>query len=301
MNNQKLKLPFAAITVLCWFLFTVYLIGSMIIKINDMGIPMDFLFENYGINWIPSIVSLLLLTLVLFSRTRSFMLPLAILIQLSTLSSYVYTFFINSNFTELLRYTSEDFVYGNTLYAVAFGVITIYAFLFSIICLSGKNKPLSIVFFIIYLILFVLYVGSNIICSVALQYTVESNIEMCLNLVSYFFLGIWIAFPYKYNKAAQANFPQYTYGANQQFNQSQYQNSQYNDSFNNQQQSSQQYNQYTQQNPQQFKQTAKYNYPASQSSFTQTENYNKPKTCPSCGAPLNDDDIYCGICGTKCN
>lgn len=77
MNNQKLKLPFAAITVLCWFLFTVYLIGSMIIKINDMGIPMDFLFENYGINWIPSIVSLLLLTLVLFSRTRSFMLPLA--------------------------------------------------------------------------------------------------------------------------------------------------------------------------------------------------------------------------------
>lgn len=130
MNNQKLKLPFAAITVLCWFLFTVYLIGSMIIKINDMGIPMDFLFENYGINWIPSIVSLLLLTLVLFSRTRSFMLPLAILIQLSTLSSYVYTFFIKSNFTELLRYTSEDFVYGNTLYAVAFGIITIYAFLF---------------------------------------------------------------------------------------------------------------------------------------------------------------------------
>lgn len=289
MNNQKLKLPFAAITVLCWFLFTVYLIGSMIIKINDMGIPMDFLFENYGINWIPSIVSLLLLTLVLFSRTRSFMLPLAILIQLSTLSSYVYTFFIKSNFTELLRYTSEDFVYGNTLYAVAFGIITIYAFLFSILCLSGKNKPLSIVFFIIYLILFLLYVGSNIICSVALQYTVESNIEMCLNLVSYFFLGIWIAFPYKYNKAAQASFPQYTYGANQQSNQSQYQNSQYNDSFNNQQ------------NPQQFKQTAQYNYPAGQSSFTQTENYNKPKTCPSCGAPLNDDDIYCGSCGTKCN
>ncbi|MGN0565769.1 MAG: zinc-ribbon domain-containing protein [Candidatus Limousia pullorum] len=32
-----------------------------------------------------------------------------------------------------------------------------------------------------------------------------------------------------------------------------------------------------------------------------TENYNKPKTCPSCGAPLNDDDIYCGSCGTKCN
>lgn len=189
MNNQKLKLPFAAITVLCWFLFTVYLIGSMIIKINDMGIPMDFLFENYGINWIPSIVSLLLLTLVLFSRTRSFMLPLAILIQLSTLSSYVFTFFIKSNFTELLRYTSEDFVYGNTLYAVAFGVITIYAFLFSIICLSGKNKPLSIVFFIIYLILFLLYVGSNIICSIALQYTVESNIEMCLDLVSYFFLA----------------------------------------------------------------------------------------------------------------
>lgn len=268
----------------------------MIIKINDMGIPMDFLFENYGINWIPSIVSLLLLTLVLFSRTRSFMLPLAILIQLSTLSSYVYTFFIKSNFTELLRYTSEDFVYGNTLYAVAFGVITIYAFLFSIICLSGKNKPLSIVFFIIYLILFLLYVGSNIICSIALQYTVESNIEMCLNLVSYFFLGIWIAFPYKYNKAAQASFPQYTYGANQQSNQSQYQNSQYNDSFNNQQ-----YNQYTQQKPQQFKQNAKYNYPAGQSSFTQTENYNKPKTCPSCGAPLNDDDIYCGICGTRCN
>ena len=297
MNNQKLKLPFAAITVLCWFLFTVYLIGSMIIKINDMGIPMDFLFENYGINWIPSIVSLLLLTLVLFSRTRSFMLPLAILIQLSTLSSYVYNFFIKSNFTELLRYTSEDFVYGNTLYAVAFGIITIYAFLFSIICLSGKNKPLSIVFFIIYLILFVLYVGSNIICSIALQYTVESNIEMCLNLVSYFFLGIWIAFQYKYNKAAQASFPQYTYGANQQFNQSQYQNSQYNDSFNNQQQSSQPYSQY----PQQFKQTAKYNYPAGQSSFTQTENYNKPKTCPSCGAPLNDDDIYCGSCGTKCN
>lgn len=289
MNNQKLKLPFAAITVLCWFLFTVYLIGSMIIKINDMGIPMDFLFENYGINWIPSIVSLLLLTLVLFSRTRSFMLPLAILIQLSSLSSYVYTFFIKSNFTELLRYTSEDFVYGNTLYAVAFGIITIYAFLFSIICLSGKNKPLSIVFFIIYLILFLLYVGSNIICSIALQYTVESNIEMCLNLVSYFFLGIWIAFPYKYNKAAQASFPQYTYGANQQFNQSQYQNSQYDDSFNNQQ------------NPQQFNQTAKYNYPAGQNSFTQTENYNKPKTCPSCGAPLNDDDIYCGICGTKCN
>lgn len=297
MNNQKLKLPFAAITVLCWFLFTVYLIGSIIIKINDMGIPMDFLFENYGINWIPSIVSLLLLTLVLFSRTRSFMLPLAILIQLSTLSSYVYTFFIKSNFTELLRYTSEDFVYGNTLNAVAFGVITIYAFLFSIICLSGKNKPLSIVFFIIYLILFLLYVGSNIICSIALQYTVESNIEMCLDLVSYFFLGIWIAFPYKYNKAAQANFPQYTYGSNQQFNQSQYQNSQYNDSFNNQQQSSQPYSQY----PQQFKQTAKYNYPAGQSSFTQTENYNKPKTCPSCGAPLNDDDIYCGSCGTKCN
>lgn len=289
MNNQKLKLPFAAITVLCWFLFTVYLIGSMIIKINDMGIPMDFLFENYGINWIPSIVSLLLLTLVLFSRTRSFMLPLAILIQLSTLSSYVYTFFIKSNFTELLRYTSEDFVYGNTLNAVAFGVITIYAFLFSIICLSGKNKPLSIVFFIIYLILFLLYVGSNIICSIALQYTVESNIEMCLDLVSYFFLGIWIAFPYKYNKAAQASFPQYTYGANQQSNQSQYQNSQYNDSFNNQQ------------NPQQFNQTAKYNYPAGQSSFTQTENYNKPKTCRSCGAPLNDDDIYCGSCGTKCN
>lgn len=131
--------------------------------------------------------------------------------------------------------------------------------------------------------------GSNIICSVALQYTVESNIEMCLNLVSYFFLGIWIAFPYKYNKAAQASFPQYTYGANQQSNQSQYQNSQYNDSFNNQQ------------NPQQFKQTAQYNYPAGQSSFTQTENYNKPKTCPSCGAPLNDDDIYCGSCGTKCN
>ena len=289
MNNQKLKLPFAAITVLCWFLFTVYLIGSMIIKINDMGIPMDFLFENYGINWIPSIVSLLLLTLVLFSRTRSFMLPLAILIQLSSLSSYVYTFFIKSNFTELLRYTSEDFVYGNTLYAVAFGIITIYAFLFSIICLSGKNKPLSIVFFIIYLILFLLYVGSNIICSIALQYTVESNIEMCLDLVSYFFLGIWIAFPYKYNKAAQASFPQYTYGANQQFNQSQYQNSQYDDSFNNQQ------------NPQQFNQTAKYNYPAGQNSFTQTENYNKPKTCPSCGAPLNDDDIYCGSCGTKCN
>lgn len=289
MNNQKLKLPFAAITVLCWLLFTVYLIGSMIIKINDMGIPMDFLFENYGINWIPSIVSLLLLTLVLFSRTRSFMLPLAILIQLSTLSSYVYTFFIKSNFTELLRYTSEDFVYGNTLYAVAFGIITIYAFLFSIICLSGKNKPLSIVFFIIYLILFVLYVGSNIICSIALQYTVESNIEMCLDLVSYFFLGIWIAFPYKYNKAAQASFPQYTYGANQQSNQSQYQNSQYNDSFNNQQ------------NPQQFNQTAKYNYPAGQSAFTQTENYNKPKTCRSCGAPLNDDDIYCGSCGTKCN
>lgn len=296
MNNQKLKLPFAAITVLCWFLFTVYLIGSMIIKINDMGIPMDFLFENYGINWISSIVSLLLLTLVLFSRTRSFMLPLAILVQLSTLSSYVYNFIINSDFTELLGRTSEDFVYGNTLNAVAFGVITIYAFLFSIICLSGKNKPLSIVFFIIYLILFLLYVGSNIICSIALQYTVESNIEMCLNLVSYFFLGIWIAFPYKYNKGAQANFQQYTYGANQQFNQSQYQNSQYNDSFNNQQ-----YNQYTQQNPQQFKQTAKYNYPAGQSSFTQTENYNKPKTCPSCGAPLNDDDIYCGICGTKCN
>ena len=131
--------------------------------------------------------------------------------------------------------------------------------------------------------------GSNIICSIALQYTVESNIEMCLNLVSYFFLGIWIAFPYKYNKAAQADFPQYTYGSNQQFNQSQYQNSQYNDSFNNQQ------------NPQQFKQTAQYNYPAGQSSFTQTENYNKPKTCPSCGAPLNDDDIYCGSCGTRCN
>lgn len=296
MNNQKLKLPFAAITVLCWFLFTVYLIGSMIIKITDMGIPTDFLFENYGITWIPSIVSLLLLTLVLFSRTRSFMLPLAILIQLSSLSSYVYNFIINSDFTELLGRTSEDFVYGNTLNAVAFGVITIYAFLFSIICLSGKNKPLSIVFFIIYLILFLLYVGSNIICSIALQYTVESNIEMCLDLVSYFFLGIWIAFPYKYNKAAQANFPQYTYGSNQQFNQSQYQNSQYNDSFNNQQ-----YNQYTQQNPQQFKQTAKYNYPAGQSSFTQTENYNKPKTCPSCGAPLNDDDIYCGSCGTKCN
>lgn len=288
MNNQKLKLPFAAITVLCWFLFTVYLIGSMIIKLTDIGMHMDFLFETYGINWIPSIVSLLLLNLVLFSRTRSFMLPLAILVQLSTLSSYIYTFFIKSNFTDLLRYTSEDFVYGNTLYAVAFGVITIYAFLFSIICLSSKNKPLSIVFFIIYLILFLLYVGSNIICSIALQYTVESNIEMCLDLVSYFFLGIWIAFPYKYNKAAQANFPQYTYGANQQFNQSQYQNSQYNDSFNNQQ------------NPQQFKQTAKYNYPAGQSSFTQTENYNKPKTCPSCGAPLNDDDIYCGSCGTKC-
>lgn len=296
MNNQKLKLPFAAITVLCWFLFTVYLIFSTFIKLMDMGVYPDFIFETYSISWIPSIVSLLLLTLVLFSRTRSFMLPLAILIQLSTLSSYVYNFFIKSNFTELLRYTSEDFVYGNTLYAVAFGIITIYAFLFSIICLSGKNKPLSIVFFIIYLILFVLYVGSNIICSIALQYTVESNIEMCLNLVSYFFLGIWIAFPYKYNKAAQASFPQYTYGANQQFNQSQYQNSQYNDSFNNQQ-----YNQYTQQNPQQFKQTAKYNYPAGQSSFTQTENYNKPKTCPSCGAPLNDDDIYCGSCGTKCN
>lgn len=296
MNNQKLKLPFAAITVLCWFLFTVYLIGSMIIKLTDIGIHMDFLFENYGINWIPSIVSLLLLTLVLFSRTRSFMLPLAILVQLSTLSSYVYNFIINSDFTELLGRTSEDFVYGNTLYAVAFGIITIYAFLFSIICLSGKNKPLSIVFFIIYLILFLLYVGSNIICSIALQYTVESNIEMCLNLVSYFFLGIWIAFPYKYNKAAQANFPQYTYGSNQQFNQSQYQNSQYNDSFNNQQ-----YNQYTQQNPQQFKQTAKYNYPTGQNQFTQTENYNKPKTCPSCGAPLNDDDVYCGSCGTKCN
>ncbi len=297
MNNQKLKLPFAAITVLCWLLFSVYLIFSTFIKLMDMGVYPDFIFETYSISWIPSIVSLLLLTLVLFSRTRSFMLPLAILIQLSTLSSYVYTFFIKSNFTELLRYTSEDFVYGNTLYAVAFGVITIYAFLFSIICLSGKNKPLSIVFFIIYLILFLLYVGSNIICSIALQYTVESNIEMCLNLVSYFFLGIWIAFPYKYNKAAQANFPQYTYGSNQQFNQSQYQNSQYNDSFNNQQQSSQPYSQY----PQQFKQTAKYNYPAGQSSFTQTENYNKPKTCRSCGAPLNDDDIYCGICGTKCN
>lgn len=297
MNNQKLKLPFAAITVLCWLLFSVYLIFSTFIKLMDMGVYPDFIFETYSISWIPSIVSLLLLTLVLFSRTRSFMLPLAILIQLSTLSSYVYTFFIKSNFTELLRYTSEDFVYGNTLYAVAFGVITIYAFLFSIICLSGKNKPLSIVFFIIYLILFLLYVGSNIICSIALQYTVESNIEMCLDLVSYFFLGIWIAFPYKYNKAAQANFPQYTYGSNQQFNQSQYQNSQYNDSFNNQQQSSQPYSQY----PQQFKQTAKYNYPAGQSSFTQTENYNKPKTCPSCGAPLNDDDIYCGICGTKCN
>lgn len=289
MNNQKLKLPFAAITVLCWLLFSVYLIFSTFIKLMDMGVYPDFIFETYSISWIPSIVSLLLLTLVLFSRTRSFMLPLAILIQLSTLSSYVYTFFIKSNFTELLRYTSEDFVYGNTLYAVAFGIITIYAFLFSIICLSGKNKPLSIVFFIIYLILFLLYVGSNIICSIALQYTVESNIEMCLNLVSYFFLGIWIAFPYKYNKAAQASFPQYTYGANQQSNQSQYQNSQYNDSFNNQQ------------NPQQFKQTAQYNYPAGQSSFTQTENYNKPKTCPSCGAPLNDDDIYCGICGTKCN
>lgn len=296
MNNQKLKLPFAAITVLCWLLFSVYLIFSTFIKLMDMGVYPDFIFETYSISWIPSIVSLLLLTLVLFSRTRSFMLPLAILIQLSTLSSYVYTFFIKSNFTELLRYTSEDFVYGNTLNAVAFGVITIYAFLFSIICLSGKNKPLSIVFFIIYLILFLLYVGSNIICSIALQYTVESNIEMCLDLVSYFFLGIWIAFPYKYNKAAQANFPQYTYGSNQQFNQSQY-----NDSFNNQQQSSQQYNQYTQQNPQQFKQTAKYNYPTSQSSFNQTENYNKPKTCRSCGAPLNDDDIYCGICGTKCN
>lgn len=296
MNNQKLKLPFAAITVLCWLLFSVYLIFSTFIKLMDMGVCPDFIFETYGISWIPSIVSLLLLTLVLFSRTRSFMLPLAILIQLSTLSSYVYTFFIKSNFTELLRYTSEDFVYGNTLNAVAFGVITIYAFLFSIICLSGKNKPLSIVFFIIYLILFLLYVGSNIICSIALQYTVESNIEMCLDLVSYFFLGIWIAFPYKYNKAAQANFPQYTYGSNQQFNQSQY-----NDSFNNQQQSSQQYNQYTQQNPQQFKQTAKYNYPTSQSSFNQTENYNKPKTCRSCGAPLNDDDIYCGSCGTRCN
>lgn len=296
MNNQKLKLPFAAITVLCWLLFSVYLIFSTFIKLMDMGVYPDFIFETYSISWIPSIVSLLLLTLVLFSRTRSFMLPLAILIQLSTLSSYVYTFFIKSNFTELLRYTSEDFVYGNTLNAVAFGVITIYAFLFSIICLSGKNKPLSIVFFIIYLILFLLYVGSNIICSIALQYTVESNIEMCLDLVSYFFLGIWIAFPYKYNKAAQASFPKYTYGANQQSNQSQYQNSQYNDSFNNQQ-----YNQYTQQNPQQFKQTAQYNYPAGQSSFTQTENYNKPKTCPSCGAPLNDDDIYCGICGTKCN
>lgn len=289
MNNQKLKLPFAAITVLCWLLFSVYLIFSTFIKLMDMGVYPDFIFETYSISWIPSIVSLLLLTLVLFSRTRSFMLPLAILIQLSTLSSYVYTFFIKSNFTELLRYTSEDFVYGNTLYAVAFGVITIYAFIFSILCLSGKNKPLSIVFFIIYLILFLLYVGSNIICSIALQYTVESNIEMCLDLVSYFFLGIWIAFPYKYNKAAQASFPQYTYGANQQFNQSQYQNSQYNDSFNNQQ------------NPQQFKQTAQYNYPAGQSSFTQTENYNKPKTCRSCGAPLNDDDIYCGSCGTKCN
>lgn len=297
MNNQKLKLPFAAITVLCWLLFSVYLIFSTFIKLMDMGVYPDFIFETYSISWIPSIVSLLLLTLVLFSRTRSFMLPLAILIQLSSLSSYVYTFFIKSNFTELLRYTSEDFVYGNTLNAVAFGVITIYAFLFSIICLSGKNKPLSIVFFIIYLILFLLYVGSNIICSIALQYTVESNIEMCLDLVSYFFLGIWIAFPYKYNKAAQASFPQYTYGANQQSNQSQYQNSQYNDSFNNQQQSSQPYSQY----PQQFKQTAKYNYPAGQSSFTQTENYNKPKTCRSCGAPLNDDDIYCGSCGTKCN
>lgn len=297
MNNQKLKLPFAAITVLCWLLFSVYLIFSTFIKLMDMGVYPDFIFETYSISWIPSIVSLLLLTLVLFSRTRSFMLPLAILIQLSTLSSYVYTFFIKSNFTELLRYTSEDFVYGNTLYAVAFGIITIYAFLFSIICLSGKNKPLSIVFFIIYLILFLLYVGSNIICSIALQYTVESNIEMCLRLISCFFLGIWIAFPYKYNKAAQASFPQYTYGANQQSNQSQYQNSQYNDSFNNQQQSSQPYSQY----PQQFNQTAKYNYPAGQSSFTQTENYNKPKTCRSCGAPLNDDDIYCGICGTKCN
>lgn len=299
MNNQKLKLPFAAITVLCWFLFTVYLIGSMIIKLTDIGMHMDFLFETYGISWIPSIVSLLLLTLVLFSRTRSFMLPLAILVRLSTLSSYVYNFII-TDLIFLLGRASEDFVYGNTLYAVAFGIITIYAFLFSIICLSGKNKPLSIVFFIIYLILFLLYVGSNIICSIALQYTVESNIEMCLNLVSYFFLGIWIAFPYKYNKGAQANFPQYTYGSNQQFNQSQYQNSQYNDSFNNQQ-SSQQYSQYTQQNPQQFKQTAKYNYPAGQSSFTQTENYNKPKTCRSCGAPLNDDDIYCGSCGTRCN
>lgn len=241
MNNQKLKLPFAAITVLCWLLFSVYLIFSTFIKLMDMGVYPDFIFETYGISWIPSIVSLLLLTLVLFSRTRSFMLPLAILIQLSTLSSYVYTFFIKSNFTELLRYTSEDFVYGNTLYAVAFGVITIYAFIFSILCLSGKNKPLSIVFFIIYLILFVLFAGCNIICSIALQHTVEANIEMCLRLISCFFLGIWIAFPYKYNKAAQANFPQYTYGSNQQFNQSQYQNSQYNDSFNNQQQSSQPY------------------------------------------------------------
>lgn len=295
MKNQKLKFPFAAITVLCWFLFTVYSVILMTVKYLDMGIQLDFIFEVHGLSWITAVVSLLLLTLVLFSRTRTVLLPFAILIQLSTLADYVYSFLIKSNIPELLKYYSKDFVYGHTTYAVSFAVITLFAFIFSIVCLSGRNKVLSVVFFIIYMILFLFYILCNITCAIVLEYSVGSFIEMCLRLLSFLFLGIWIAFPYKRNYQEQNR-----YGETQQYDRSAYQNPGYRGPHNEQNQQYRQPYQYPRQDSRQSEQSAAYNYPAGQTSFSQPKNYDNPNTCPSCGAPLNEDDIFCGNCGTKC-
>lgn len=288
MNDKKLIFPFAGIA---------FLISSLTILYSMLKDLMFFLnyglegFNNFisivGLFWFSHLLPPLFLAIILLTRTRNIWLPVGIIAQLFVLCDYIFFFFVFNDIPTLINENgySVERIIDNSIYSFGIAILTIYTFIFSILCRNSNNQKRTRSMLIGWFIVYAVYITSFIVYIV--MHTIDFSGFMLFvpYSISWIFLALWIAFPYK--KQAYSN--NYSY-ANQQSG-SAYQNPYYNDFNNNQpqtyQQKSQQYNQYSQQNPQQFKQTAQYNY-------------QQTKTCPICGAPLNDDNIFCVNCGTRC-
>lgn len=291
MNDKKLIFPFAGIAFLISHLAVLYSMLYNLFYSFNYGLEGLYDFMSFvGLFWISHLLPPLFLGIILLTRTRSIWLQIGIAAQLFVLCDYVYFFFIENNINVVLNenlYPVMSFISFSILNIGIF-LLVIYTFIFSIVCKRQETSAHTRFMLIIWFVVFAVYIACIIIYAILHTFDFTAFTLYIPYSVSWVLLALWIAFPYK----KRTNFNNYPY-ANQQFSGSAYQETYYNDLNNNQtqpyQQNDYQYNQQQQQSPQQFSDSPYIN-----------PFYNKPKTCPYCGAPLKDGDVFCGKCGTKC-